>query len=886
MTCPDANQLVRFLDGEDAHAIEDHVDRCVECRALITELARTLDVPPLAHGSAQEDEHVADAWELASGAELVARGTQVDRYVVLDAIGAGAMGVVYRAYDPELDRDVALKLVRVLGEAARHEHARARVLREAQAMARLAHPNVVAVHDASTFGASVFVAMELVEGVDLEAWLAAQPRAWRDVVRVFAAAGRGLAAAHAAGIVHRDFKPSNVLVGNDGRARVTDFGLAVSAGAAERTGRATDTASRLTEDGTLLGTPAYMSPEVRTGAAADARSDQYSFALSLREAITGERSASTAKLPRPVRASIARALADDPSARYPSIDALVAALDRAVRPRRMWPVVAAGLVAVAAVEGFIVATRGQAPSVTCAPPIDQLAGIWDVPRKAAMHDAFIASKHPLATETWARVERAFDRYTDTWAKQHVAACEATHVRHEQSAALLDARMICLRGELARFTAIAELYAKADRIVVSRAEPAEDLVDRLARCSDPIALRSGFALPADPALRLRADAATSELARVEVTSMRGKYGEAITGAQRVITEAHATGALRLEADATRSLGETRWRAGDIQAAIETLHSAVDIAKRADAPDLEAGALLVLVAVLGYEDARYAEALAVARLAESAIRATGDETRLAKLLGNRAAIHYAKGDYAAARADYQQALTRFERAFGPEDRRVGQTLMNLAMVTAEIGDGEALPTYARALAIQERALGPRHPEVALTLANRAIVLANAGQHADAMRDLERALAIRTEVLGPTHRDTIGTHYVMGEVAEERDDHATALAQFRAAFDGYAATLRADHPTLAKARAAIGIALAGLARWREAVPELEQALAIWNKAGLAGTEQANIKLELASALWETGARPRALTLAREARAGFEGHPDDQAKVDAWLRGRKGAP
>jgi len=876
--CLDANEVVRFLDGEEpGAAYEDHIDRCADCRALVTELGRAIDVAEPAHGSHDEP------WEVSSGAEVVDRGSQVDRYVVLDAIGAGAMGVVYRAYDPDLDRDVALKLVRVLGDHAHRDRSRARLLREAQTMARLAHPNVVAVYDASIYGAHVFVAMELVEGVDLEAHLKARPRSWRAIAALFAEAGRGLAAAHAAGVVHRDFKPSNVLVGDDRRVRVTDFGLAVSSGAAEAADGLATGSSRITEAGTVIGTPAYMSPEVRAGAPADERSDQYSFAVALCEAVTGDREAS-AKLPAPLRALVRRALAPAPAARYPSMAAVVAALERALVPRtrRGLPVAAAGLAGIAALTGYLVATR-PTDTPSCAPPTARFAGIWDAGRRVAIRDAFTATQHPRAAEAYRTVEPAFERFARTWSRSHVAACEATHVRHAQSDELLDRRMACLDAELARFAALTEMFAHADRDVVARVPGVTDLAERIARCDDVAALRDA-ALPA-PAMRARAAAATEALARVEVTSLRGKYADAIAGAQRVIAEAIATADVRLEADAIRSLGESQWRAGDYEGAIQNLHRAVDAAKRARDPGLEAGALLTLVAVLGYEEARYAEALQVARLAESAIRAIGDQRQLASLLGNRAAIHYAKADFAAARADYEQALAIFERILGPEDRRTGQTVMNLAMVTAATGqEAAALPLYARALAILEAALGPRHPEIALALANRAIPLANLGRHADAMRDLERALAIRIEQLGPTHRDVIGVHTLMGEIEIDRGNHEAALVHLRAALAAYDRTLRADHPLRAVALAAVGRSLVATKRWREATETLERALAIWEPVAPDGAMQAAARFDLARALWETaGDRTRARGLAREAHAWFATDAAQQAAIATWLEGHR---
>ncbi|MDQ3340050.1 MAG: serine/threonine-protein kinase [Myxococcota bacterium] len=826
MRCLDANEVVRVLEGEPPAGFEDHVDSCGDCRALMVELARSFDVEE----------------------------TTIGRYVVLEPIGAGAMGIVYRAYDPELDRDVALKLVR------------AQVSREAQAMAKLAHPNVVAVYDAATDGDQSFVAMELVDGSDLEVWLR-EPRTWRAIVARFIEAGRGLAAAHAAGIVHRDFKPANVLVGSDGRTRVTDFGLAV----------ALEDAS---ERKIPRGTPAYMSSEVKAGGSADARSDQYSFALALCEAVTGERALS-AKLPRRLRAPIACALSEAPAERHPSMDTLVAALERALRPRRAW--LAIPLVAGALAVGVVAMRDGDAAS--CAVPSDRFAGIWDVKAKTTIHDAFAKSGHPLAEDAWRSVEGSLDKFVQTWSASYTAACEATQ-RKEQSAELLDRRMACLAAQRARVATLSTMFATADRNIVGRAANAADVSERIALCNDLTLLRAASQVA--PAMRARADAANVQLARVEAQSLRGKHAEAIEGARAVLAEAIATGDTRLEADATRSMGETQWRSGEYQLAIQTLYAAVDAAKRAQAPDLEGGAMLVLVAVLGGEEARFAEALQVSRLAESTIRAAGDDPRLAKLLGNRGAIHYLKADYAAARADYEQALALFERVYGPNDRRVGQTLMNLAMVIAEGEDTpvQSLVLYGKALAILEKALGPRHLEVANVLANRAIPLANAGKHADGLRDLERALAIRTEILGASHRDVAGAYLLMGEIAED-GKLPVAHVHYRTAYEQMKKLLREDHPQLASAIRGIGRGHLAAKAWPEAIDAFEQALAIWAKHGIEGAQQAETRLQLAQALWDSGRdRKRAIELATAAHAAYAkmpGQTEATKEAAAWLAAHK---
>ena len=312
-------------------------------------------------------------------------GARIGRYVVIESVGSGAMGVVYGAYDPELDRKIALKLLKP-GQGAK-EKARARLLREAQAMARLAHPNVVAVHDVGVFEDQVFLAMEFLGGGTIKSWLGDKPRSWREILAVFIAAGRGLVAAHAAGIVHRDFKPDNVLLDKDGRPRVVDFGIARQAeqveGAVDDDGDGEDARGdlvktlregggapaallTLTKTGAVVGTPAYMAPEQFMGERGDDRSDQFSFCVALDEALYGERpfagddvlsisvnvtQGELRPLPRDrgvpawIRRLILRGVKADPDARWPSMAALIAALenDPAVKLRRR--LVAGGTIA-------------------------------------------------------------------------------------------------------------------------------------------------------------------------------------------------------------------------------------------------------------------------------------------------------------------------------------------------------------------------------------------------------------------------------------------------------------------------------------------------------------------------------------------------------------
>ena len=285
------------------------------------------------------------------------RGNILGRYIMLDQLGEGGMGVVYAAYDPKLDRRVALKLLRPsdLGEGAydpvRSASLRSCLLREAQALAKLTHPNVVAVFDVGEFDETVFIAMEHVRGTTWRSWSEQQTRSWRDVVGVGIQAGRGLAAAHQAGIVHRDFKPDNVLVDTQDRAYVLDFGLAraidsSSEATAQHVGiESSGDASASANSATITGTPPYMPPEQFSGLT-DARSDQFSFCAALFEMLTGRRAfcgshasnhesaihrirasyPENRRVPRHLRDAISRGLENDPARRFASMQDLLDAL--------------------------------------------------------------------------------------------------------------------------------------------------------------------------------------------------------------------------------------------------------------------------------------------------------------------------------------------------------------------------------------------------------------------------------------------------------------------------------------------------------------------------------------------------------------------------------
>ncbi|MCA9710277.1 MAG: tetratricopeptide repeat protein, partial [Myxococcales bacterium] len=705
---------------------------------------------------------------------------RLGRYRLVRVLGEGGMGVVFHGHDEELSRSVALKVL--------HDHhaagssGRARLLREARAMAQLSHPNVVQVYEVGTVDDQAFVAMELVEGRDLDRWRAESRRSWRECVHAYLQAGQGLAAAHAAGLVHRDFKPSNCIIDDEQRVRVLDFGLVRERaldetemmsesllGSVEALDSAHD--ATLTRTGAVLGTLAYMPPEQMQGREADARSDQFSFCVSLYEAAYGlrpyagrtraallasmaegriEAPPRGARAPARLRRILARGLAAEPEQRWPSMDALLDALRSLVTPRRgRW--IAASMAVVGAGLGIQALRPHPEP---CTGARARLDGVWDDARRRAVEEAVLDTALPYAPGTWERVEPWLDDYADAWVRKHTEVCEATAVHHEQSEEALGLRMACLDRRRVALRATVEVLAHADAMAVEHAVALATGLPGLTRCDDLdwlVQHDQRMPPPEDPAVAQQVEELRERLAAISATIDAGQYARALQDVEPVVRRAEGLGYDPLLAEAVywqgRALDENG-RYPDAERALEQAHA---LALRSGHDDAVLHATQALTSLVGYQLARHAEGLVWGKAALPLAERTGDDAELGVSWNNLGSVHRDRGDYEQARDHHQRALQAFERAQGEEHPRVAGVWNNLGNVLMRLGEYEqAEHHYEQALRIWEQALDPEHPDVAIASRSLGNALLRQGRLDQAEPYYRRALRIVEASLGPEHPD----------------------------------------------------------------------------------------------------------------------------------------
>jgi tetratricopeptide (TPR) repeat protein/predicted Ser/Thr protein kinase len=763
----------------------------------------------------------------------------IGRFLVMRRLGEGGMGVVYSAFDEDLDRKVAIKVYDPKRVDDPNE-ARRRLVREAQAMAKLSHPNVVQVYEVGTVAEQVFVAMEFVKGSTLRQWLKEKPRSVQEIVESFVQAGRGVSAAHASGIVHRDFKPDNVLIGDDGRTRVLDFGIAHATAREEDPlpvpedrqlpPRPVDYTSAetldappsnsgalfapLTQPGQILGTPAYMSPEQLRGYVTDATTDQFSFCIALYEALYGERPfekiwwdqppiLEDSKVPASINRALARGLAIEPKDRFASMDELLAALVEtpALPQKKRLPVFL--------FAGAVLAGAAVVFAVTYEPPCENAAAemvrLWDAPRKAAIREAFLSTKLPFAETAWSAVERQVDAQAKLWIAARTDACEATYVRKTQSTELFDLRTSCLEQRRHELEAMLVGMAKGGRDIVERAPEMAFEMRPLEACSDIERLRLGIALPPDRATAKAAERVRTQLAEARALELSGQHREGLRVAEAALEASKHVGYEPVKAEALFQTGTLLGYVASPTVAVARLLDAIDTAESSRHDELAAEAWSRLTGIGRGILADPVRAKEWSRRELAIAKRIKSKERFAAALANSGAIEYLEGRYAEAEAQQREAVRLIEEELGKDHPAVAKNLHNLAnTLAAESKSEEAIASYQRAIAIQNAQRGPKHPVAALARYDLALLRVELGQLEEARRALEEVSTIWSDAYGAEHREVGSAHLALANVETASGNLDRAEIHARRALKIYDLSFAADNPLRAEPYGSLGVIL----------------------------------------------------------------------------------
>ncbi|MBK9035251.1 MAG: protein kinase [Myxococcales bacterium] len=800
----------------------------------------------------------------SSGAAAMAPGGTVGRFVVLGALGAGGMGVVLCAFDPELDRKVAIKVLRHGGAGV---EARVMLQREAQAMAKLAHPNAVTVYEVGRAGEHVFIAMELIDGSTLKAWLVDEERRWREIVAVFIAAGRGLQAAHDAGLVHRDFKPENVLIGKDGRPRVSDFGLAESGVRVDASPTA-DPGHSLSVDGAVIGTPKYMAPEQWLGGEVDARSDQFAFCVALWIAlggqapfdghtadelraavIAGQRREGAARSERQVPTwlwpLLDRGLAVEPAQRWPSVAALLDAItERMTLRRRAWVLGGAAAMVLSASGAVLVAGRGgHDVSAVCAPPDARLAVVWGAARRASLATHLAAIDPTYGAARHAAAAAVFDRAAPAWRDMFVETCRANKVENRQSDTVLDARMKCLDRWLVGLDgAVRTLERAGDAAALEGAIKATTTVAALDGCADPDALLAAQDLPEAPAARAEA---TAILAEVEAANNARRAGVTDGLAARADAAIARARTLGHELTLSRALA-LRWRiavvTGDIPGGLAFLRELTEVASRGG-DDVEAAKTWSLMGRLTAQFQGQPDQARVMMLAARAASARAGDPPLvrAEVLTNEADVLTAAGDTDGALADLDEARRLLQRAGA--DQPGSPVASQLAGLLQSLGEAHwyagrhdaALPPLREAIVLYDRAFGPDTADAAGVYLDVAQVLRDQRTYPDALAAADQAVRVRMR-RDPDAVDTALAISTRASILTYLGRHAEAIADAERAVALGAAALAPDDGVLLSLRSTVADILVDAGRRSAAAAIYRDLLAIADRTGM---DSANVAM-----------------------------------------------
>lgn len=834
----------------------------------------------------------------------------VGNYRVESLLGEGAMGTVFVGVDETLGRRVAIKQIKGTDDEAR----RARMLREAQALAKLSHPNVVPVYEAGEHDGRLYFAMELVDGVDLGEWVRTEQPGWRDVVAAYLQAADGLAAAHEAGLVHRDFKPSNVVIGSEGRVRVLDFGVA-AVGAPDSPdhvaewietadkipGAAIQDAIPLTATGGVVGTPVYMAPEQFAGDTVDGRADQFSFCVSLYEALYGQRPFSDRSIlaridggvgvptvpprrtpvPRYLWSALRQGLSQRPEDRFESMRALRTACDpgRVLRRRVLVSggVGAMGLVGVAA-------WFGSAPE-PCQIDSEALGDSWTPARRDEILRAFEATGLPYSELSYRIVERGLDDWSVAWLEAKKDACHAARVTGVDSVERMDARMVCLDRLRERLAANTEALRNADRPTVARSAAALVRLPDIGVCSQPELPQDRIPPPSDPLSLRQFNDTRAALDRAEVLKNLGN----IDGASQVLLELG-------ESPEELRHPPTRLRKALLKADLELLrgnlnHSIpalLEVAREAESQhcdDLAASARSSAArGAVGMWSKPEQERWLVAD-ARAAVERVGrkNDPRLFDLAVAEARLDVEAGDHDTAIHNLRDALVRAEQRGATH--YIVQLRAEIARAALDAGrPAEAQREFADARAVAGELLGAEHPSIADLELDLCLSAMQRGDFPRAREHLSAAKEGYLASLGPNSLPLARAEFVSVKLTLNSGDPASAASSLESVIRIYEEELDPTSTQLAEAYTARGVLSFYAGRYSTSIEDYERALRIRVQA------QGSEHLEVGLLQSNIGESQLALGLTKAAAATFDvaiatmkkTHPADHVLFALPFKGR----
>lgn len=731
----------------------------------------------------------------------------IGRFVVLERLGSGGMGIVYAAHDPDLERKVAIRVLRDTDAQAQD-----RILRQIEALASVRHPNVVHVYDAGVHDDAVYLAMEYVDGQTLRHWQ--EGRGLDEILAAYRAAGRGLAAIHRAGLSHRDFNPDSVLVDDAGHVRVLDFGLA-----------------------------GPISP----------RSDQFSFCTALWEAVYGVRPFASQesvepdpppvdKAPRRFERALRRGLKHDPDERFESMNDLLGALprDHLESRRHHWRLAGASTLLVLGLGALNGIREGQLDDDRRCPDASRyLEDVWDEASRTALKAHFYENEQPYTEVAWRRTSDAFDAHADAWVIAYSTTCDALVSKDDRDPLLLE-QGACLRWRLEQLSTTIEVLSEADPLLLSEATSMIAQLGLVDDCEDPAKAQRLLRLPDD-----RDQAGKVQGLRMRITEANGKIRaretiEARQALQTIVDEARELRHQPVLAEALLALGDAN-REGDRELAEASFREAIEIAGQCEHDILGADAWLGLVEYLHDDHERLDEAesqLAAAQLALSRVEGVRRRARFEAVWGS---IELRRADYDQAHEHYAKGVELLEEASYIDDPLYATLLSRVAGVELErLNFGPALELAERALEVMEYVHGPGHPATLGPLANAAaahvklgrlddartyyeemlaawstvhdedktiafvidvlgVIDEREGKLDDALRRATKALEIRERVLAPDHVELGASHRNVAKVLKRQGKLDEAREHFEAAAKVFTAAYGADHPQTVEARRA---------------------------------------------------------------------------------------